>query len=266
MSREERKETFRRERGTVLKKWTNRVPVCVAYPNTYYIGMSNLAVHLLYRELNSRPEVVCERVFLVPGAKPLSVESGRPLSAFEVVFFTLSFEMDYPNVVAMLRDSSIPVHSRGEGTRRPPYRGRRHLRHGQPRADEPVLRPLHHGRRGVVPAAFYGKVSPGKEEKKGGGDRRALLLDVGLQPCPSRRRLWGGRDRAGIRASFFSRGSRAIQGEGPRHFGDNGGRHGIRRHAPRGRRQGLSFRVRLLPRREHLSLHRRQARPHRQAT
>ena len=115
MSREERKELRRRERGSVLKKWTNRAPVCVAFPNTYYIGMSNLAVHLLYRELNSRPDVVCERVFLTPGGKPLSVESGRPLSAFEVVFFTLSFEIDYPNVVAMLRDGAIPLDPKERG-------------------------------------------------------------------------------------------------------------------------------------------------------
>ncbi len=115
MSLPERKELLSRERGTVLKKWTNRVPVCVAYPNTYYIGMSNLAVHLLYTELNNRPEVVCERVFLDPGGKPLSVESGRPLRSFEVVFFTLSFEMDYPNVVAMLESSSIPLASRERG-------------------------------------------------------------------------------------------------------------------------------------------------------
>jgi radical SAM superfamily enzyme YgiQ (UPF0313 family) len=108
-----------RERGTVLKKWTNRVPVCVVYPNTYYIGMSNLAVHLLYRELNSRPEVVCERVFLDPGERPLSMETGRPLSSFEVVFFTLSFEMDYTNVVAMLRDSSIPLDAKERGPRDP---------------------------------------------------------------------------------------------------------------------------------------------------
>ena len=106
------------------------MPVCVAYPNTYYIGMSNLAVHLLYRELNSRPEVVCERVFLDPGGKPLSVESGRPLSSFEVVFFTLSFEMDYANVIAMLKSSSIPLEAKERCPERSRYRGRRYLRHG----------------------------------------------------------------------------------------------------------------------------------------
>ena len=98
-----------RERGAVLKKWANRTPVCVVFPNTYYVGMSNLAVHMLYRTINERPDMVCERVLLDGPGKPLSVESGRPLGAFEIVFFTLSFEMDYPNVVTMLRESAIPA-------------------------------------------------------------------------------------------------------------------------------------------------------------
>jgi hypothetical protein len=46
---EGRKGLLSRERGTIFKKWTNRAAVCVAFPNSYYIGMSNLAVHLLYR-------------------------------------------------------------------------------------------------------------------------------------------------------------------------------------------------------------------------
>jgi radical SAM superfamily enzyme YgiQ (UPF0313 family) len=104
-----------RERGAILKRWTNRAPVCVAYPNSYYVGMSNLAVHMLYRTINGRPDMVCERVFLDGPGRPQSVESGRPLSAFEVVFFTLSFEMDYPNVAAMLRQSAIPAVATGRG-------------------------------------------------------------------------------------------------------------------------------------------------------
>ncbi len=102
-----RKEILSQERGTVLKKWTNRVPVCVAFPNTYHVGMSNLALHLLYGTLNSRPDVVCERVFLDENGPSLSLESGRPLSAFELIFFTLSFEMDYPNVPRMLTEGAV---------------------------------------------------------------------------------------------------------------------------------------------------------------
>jgi radical SAM superfamily enzyme YgiQ (UPF0313 family) len=95
------------ERGTILKKWTNRVPVCVVFPNSYYIGMSNLAVHLLYERLNRYDEIVCERVFLDEEGNALSVESRRPLNAFEVIFFTLSFEMDYPNILRILREGGV---------------------------------------------------------------------------------------------------------------------------------------------------------------
>ncbi len=71
MSRLQQKGIAGSERGAIVKKWTDKTPVCVAFPNTYYVGMSNLAVHLLYRELNNRPDVVCERVFLTPGKNPL---------------------------------------------------------------------------------------------------------------------------------------------------------------------------------------------------
>lgn len=104
----DRREILSHERGTVRKKWTNRVPVCVVFPNTYYVGMSNLAVHLLYRHLNSRDDVVCERVFLDGAGEALSLESGRGLGSFEIVFFTLSFEMDYPNIPRMLAAGSVP--------------------------------------------------------------------------------------------------------------------------------------------------------------
>ena len=103
----------------MVKKWKDRIPVCVVYPNTYYVGMSNLAVHLLYSTLNGMPDVVCERIFLEPGKAPRSVESGHPLMSFEAIFFTFSFEMDYPNLVRGLRDASIhPI--AGERTGREP--------------------------------------------------------------------------------------------------------------------------------------------------
>jgi radical SAM superfamily enzyme YgiQ (UPF0313 family) len=98
------------ERGTIVKKWAGKLPVCIIYPNTYFIGMSNLAVHLLYKTLNALPEVVCERTFFEsesgsasgPGLEPRSLESHRSLSAFELIFITFSFEMDYINAATML--------------------------------------------------------------------------------------------------------------------------------------------------------------------
>ena len=106
------------ERGTIIKKWGNKIPVCVVFPNAYYTGMSNLAVHILYKTLNSYDDVVCERCFLEEGSaypdeggECLSIESGRPLSSFELIFFTLSFEPDFINIPKILRLSSIETHA-----------------------------------------------------------------------------------------------------------------------------------------------------------
>ena len=101
-----------RERGMITKKWRGKIPVCVVFPNSYYIGMSNLATHILYKSLNDMPDVVCERFFAGEDGRFLSMESGRPLSAFEIVFITLSFELDYLNIPRLLGASSVPVSSR----------------------------------------------------------------------------------------------------------------------------------------------------------
>jgi radical SAM superfamily enzyme YgiQ (UPF0313 family) len=97
-----------REEGTVYKDWGGRLPIALVFPNTYYLGMSNLAVHTLYRLWNAREDVVCERVTtdLQP---PLSLESGAPLDYFPVLAFSISYEMDYFRVVTVLRAAGIPA-------------------------------------------------------------------------------------------------------------------------------------------------------------
>lgn len=95
------------ETGAIIKKWGNKIPVCVVFPNSYYVGMSNLATHMLYKRLNNMDDVVCERCFITENGKTLSLESGRPLSSFEIIFFTLSFELDYSNIPNMLQASSV---------------------------------------------------------------------------------------------------------------------------------------------------------------
>ncbi len=99
------------EQGAVVKDWGGRLPVALVYPNAYYLGMSNLGVHAIYRLLNDYPRVVCERVFWERGqtAAPVSVESGRPLSDFAAVAFSVTYELDYFNVVKMLRASGFPL-------------------------------------------------------------------------------------------------------------------------------------------------------------
>ncbi len=105
--REDRKSFLASETGTIIKKWGGKIPVCVVFPNSYYVGMSNLATHMLYRRLNDMDDVVCERCFLGENGTSFSLESERPLASFEIVFFTLSFELDYINIPKMLNTSSV---------------------------------------------------------------------------------------------------------------------------------------------------------------
>ncbi len=103
-----------RETGTVIKDWGGRLPVALVYPNSYYIGMSNLGIHTIYSFLNGYDNIVCERVFLEQSAKdspviPLSLESERPLPDFAVIAFSVTYELDYFNIVNILKASGIPL-------------------------------------------------------------------------------------------------------------------------------------------------------------
>ncbi|MGW8160938.1 MAG: hypothetical protein ACWGN1_01690, partial [Desulfobulbales bacterium] len=96
------------EIGSIRKKWKNRTPIALIFPNTYQLGMSNLGFQVVYRLLNQEDSVVSERIFLpAPGEKPLSVESGRPLADFPLLFFSVNFEQDYLNLVMLLEMSGI---------------------------------------------------------------------------------------------------------------------------------------------------------------
>jgi radical SAM superfamily enzyme YgiQ (UPF0313 family) len=100
-----------REEGAIVKDWGGRLPVAIIYPNSYYLGMSNLGVHALYALLNGYRKVVGERVFVEAGGRhaPAAIESGRPLTDFGVLAFSISYELDYYNVVGLLRASGIPL-------------------------------------------------------------------------------------------------------------------------------------------------------------
>jgi len=95
------------ETGTVIKKWGGKIPVCIVFPNSYHVGMSNLATHILYKKLNAMDDVVCERCFIGDDETPTSLENKRPLGSFDIIFFTLSFELDYVNIPKILKASSI---------------------------------------------------------------------------------------------------------------------------------------------------------------
>jgi len=113
-----------REQGAIIKDWGGRIPIAVIYPNSYYIGMSNLGVHALYSLLNSHHQVVGERVFWEKEDRDkqlsaLSLESQRPLSDFAVLAFSISYELDYFNVVQILKTSGIPLYAADRDERHP---------------------------------------------------------------------------------------------------------------------------------------------------
>lgn len=114
-----RRELLSSEKGTIHKKWGGKIPVCVVFPNAYYIGMSNLSIQILYKTLNDTPEIVCERCFFDENAGIISLESGRALSSFRIVFFTISYELDYVNIVKILRSSNITLHATERGEDEP---------------------------------------------------------------------------------------------------------------------------------------------------
>ncbi|MFW6437696.1 MAG: radical SAM protein [Armatimonadota bacterium] len=106
---------------------TGRLRVALLFPSSYEVGMANLAVQGLYALLNSYGDVLCERVFYpdIPeqdrrrDATLRSLEHDTALGAFHVVAITSSFELDWLNVPAALREGGVPVLS-SERTRHSP--------------------------------------------------------------------------------------------------------------------------------------------------
>ena len=108
------------EWNSIIKDWeTAEVRFVLAYPDLYEIGMSNLALPILYDLLNRQPGVLCERVYapwvdmeqaLRQASIPLlSLESKHPLSQFDIIGFSLGYELTYTNVLNMLDLAGIPV-------------------------------------------------------------------------------------------------------------------------------------------------------------
>jgi radical SAM superfamily enzyme YgiQ (UPF0313 family) len=112
------KNRLAREQGTVIKDWGGRLPFALVYPNSYYLGMSNLGIQAIYRLLNGHDKIVAERVFW-EDEEPLSVESIRPLTDFAVAAFSLSYELDYFNVIRVLKEAGIPLRTADRDERYP---------------------------------------------------------------------------------------------------------------------------------------------------
>ena len=118
-----------REQGQTVYPAGGRTRFALAYPNSYFVGMSNLGLHIIYDILNRRPDTACERFFLPDGRELdeyrrtqtplLSMETQTPLSDFAVVGFAVSFEMDYFHLLDMLEAGRVPVLASERGGRDP---------------------------------------------------------------------------------------------------------------------------------------------------
>ncbi len=112
---EKLKKILAQEEGATVKNWGGKLPIALVYANSYRVGMSSLGMQTLYRLFNNEPDVVCERVFhgLQQPPRPtdpiISLESQTPLSEFPVIAFSISYELDYFNAIAMLKGAGIPL-------------------------------------------------------------------------------------------------------------------------------------------------------------
>jgi radical SAM family uncharacterized protein len=96
--------------------------LCLAFPDTYSIGMSHYGLQVLYDVMNRRADWACERAFCPMGdmeqllrehRRPLwSLESFTPLAEFDVLGFTLQYDLCYSNVLTMLDLGGIPLAAR----------------------------------------------------------------------------------------------------------------------------------------------------------
>ena len=127
--RERARELLAKEVGYVRKPHGGRLRVALAFPNTYFVGMSNLGFQTVYKLFNAEEGIVCERFFLPPkselaeqratGAPVVTLESQTPIGEFDVVAFSVSFEWDYTNVLTLLHLGGIPVRAADRTHRHP---------------------------------------------------------------------------------------------------------------------------------------------------
>lgn len=110
------------ELGTRVETWGGQVRFALVYPNSYYIGMSNLGFQSIYALLNQQPGIHCERFFWLNKPEsdcPYSFETGHPVQDFQVLAFSVSYELDFINILSFLTHARIP-HQRNQRHRKDP--------------------------------------------------------------------------------------------------------------------------------------------------
>ena len=165
-----------------------RVNVAFCFPDTYEIGMSNLGMQILYSVMNEMDGVWCQRVF-APWTDmeaemrnhnlPLwALESQKPVKDFDMIAFTIGYEMSYTNILNMLNLAQIPVHSKNrKGLKNIVYAGGVCAYNPEPLADFVDFFALGEGEELAVEiVALYDKAKAENWEKE------AFLLEVSKIP------------------------------------------------------------------------------------
>src|SRR4030065_250631 len=110
------------EWNSIVKDWrATPIRVALAFPDVYEVGMSNLALPILYKILNDQPDVLAERVYAPwidmetllrqHDTTLFSLETKHPLTDFDIIGFSLGYELTYTNVLNMLDLAKIPLFS-----------------------------------------------------------------------------------------------------------------------------------------------------------
>jgi len=108
------------EWNSVHKEWKDgMLKVALCFPDIYEIGMSHLGMKILYGILNNEKDIICERAFSPwpdmeeelrqKNERLRSLESGRPLNEFDIIGFSLQYEMNYVDVLNMLELAGVPL-------------------------------------------------------------------------------------------------------------------------------------------------------------
>jgi radical SAM superfamily enzyme YgiQ (UPF0313 family) len=116
-----REKLLSKEKGKVYKK-SFKHRFALGFPNTYELGMSNLGFQTIYRLFNQWEEIYCERFFWFdydPQRGVRTLESNLPLKNYSVIAFSVAFELDYLNVLELLKLSGIPLKSSERGEKFP---------------------------------------------------------------------------------------------------------------------------------------------------
>jgi len=110
------------EWNQIKKEWTNsHVKILLTFPDVYEIGMSHLGLKILYHRLNEEDKIICERTYapwfdmeelMRREDIPLySLETKAPASEFDIIGFSLQYEMSYTTIINMINLAGIPVYS-----------------------------------------------------------------------------------------------------------------------------------------------------------